>query len=83
MPTRCKTTALQFGELDDLPLALDVPQAARVVGVSRDAAYATISRGEWPTPVVRFGKSIRIPTAPLLAALGIEPNDALAQVDGV
>ena len=58
-------------ELATLPPVLDVPTAAKVLNVGRTAAYELIRTGEWPTPVFRLGKLIRIPTAPLLELLGL------------
>jgi hypothetical protein len=76
MTTNAKANGVRLSELADLPAALDVPQAARVARVSTDAAYALIAQDKWPTPVVRFGKSIRVPTVPLLAALGCSAEEA-------
>lgn len=59
-------------ELALLPAVVDVPTAALVLGLSRTAAYSLIRSGTWPTPVYRLGKLIRIPTAPMLALLGLE-----------
>ncbi len=59
-------------ELDALPAVVDVPTAARVLGLSRTAAYELIRVGGWPTPVFRLGRLIRIPTAPMLSLLGVE-----------
>lgn len=58
-------------ELDALPAVVDVCTAAKVLGLSRTAAYELIRLGEWPTPVFRLGKLIRIPTAPMLELLGL------------
>jgi hypothetical protein len=58
-------------EIDDLPAVVDVCTAAKVLGLSRTAAYELIRVGEWPTPVFRLGKLIRVPTAPMLQLLGI------------
>jgi excisionase family DNA binding protein len=63
-------------QLTALPAVLDVPTAAKALGLSRTAAYELIRTGEWPTPVFRLGRLIRIPTAPLLELLGIEPDGA-------
>jgi hypothetical protein len=49
-----------------LPPVVDVPTAAAVLGIGRTAAYELIRVGNWPTPILRLGKLIRIPTAPLL-----------------
>ena len=54
-----------------LPPVVDVPTAAAVLGVGRSAAYELIRCGTWPTPVLRLGKLIRVPTAPLLELLGV------------
>lgn len=56
-------------ELAALPALLDVPDAARVLGIGRSLAYELVRRGEWPTEVLRIGKLIKIPTAPLLRLL--------------
>ena len=58
-------------ELLALPAALDVETAARVLGVGLTTARDLVRRGQWPSPVLRVGRQYRIPTAPLLAVLGI------------
>lgn len=54
-----------------LPTVVDVPTAAAVLGIGRTAAYELIRTNRWPTPVLRMGKLIRVPTAPLLNLVGI------------
>lgn len=61
-------------ELSALPAVVDVPTAAQALGVGKTAAYELIKCGAWPTPVLRVGKLIRIPTAPILALLGLTPE---------
>jgi predicted DNA-binding transcriptional regulator AlpA len=56
---------------EQLPPVLDLPTAARLLGVGRTAAYQLVREDQWPTPVIRVGKLIRVPTAPLLELLGI------------
>ena len=63
-------------EIDALPAVVDVCTAAKVLGLSRTAAYELIRAGEWPTPVFRLGKLIRIPTAPMRELLGMTPTVA-------
>lgn len=53
-------------ELAALPTLLDVEAAARVLGVGRSLAYELVREGKWPTPVLRVGRLIRIPSAPLV-----------------
>jgi len=42
---------------------ITVPQAGRVLGISRDAAYAAAERGE--IPCVRIGRRLVVPVARL------------------
>ncbi len=58
-------------DLRALPPVLDVPTAGRLLGLGRSAAYDLVLAGMWPTPVLRLGRRLRIPTAPLLALLGL------------
>lgn len=58
-------------QVRNLPPVVDVATAAAVLGVGRTAAYELIRVGRWPTPVLRLGKLIRIPTAPLLDSVGL------------
>jgi len=56
-------------ELSQLPPLVDLPTAARVLGIGRGLAYELVRTGAWPTPVVRMGKLIRIPTSCLRRVL--------------
>jgi excisionase family DNA binding protein len=53
----------------DLPAVLDLPAAARLLGIGRTTAYELVRNGEWPTPIIRLGKQIKVPTRPLLDLL--------------
>lgn len=55
---------------------LDVEDSAKILGCGRAAAYADIkSNGTLAgVEVLRIGRKIRIPTRPLLQALGLEPQ---------
>jgi excisionase family DNA binding protein len=48
---------------------LTVPQAAQLLGIGRTLAYQLIRTGTWPTPVVRIGRLVKIPSGPLLDLL--------------
>ena len=60
-------------ELHALPSILNLPTAAKVLGIGRSLGYELVRTGQWPTPVVRVGKLIKIPTAPLLRLLDETP----------
>jgi hypothetical protein len=71
MPTTEEITMQQppATEPAALPPMLTVPQAAQVLGIGRTLAYELVRTDAWPTPIVRAGKLIKIPTAPLLELL--------------
>ncbi|NIZ89645.1 DNA-binding protein [Kineococcus rubinsiae] len=62
---------LDLQQIMALPPVVDVPTAAALLGIGRTAAYELIRTDNWPTPVVRLGKLIRVPTAPLLDLVGV------------
>jgi excisionase family DNA binding protein len=51
------------------PAVLDLCDAAALLGVGRTTAYKLVREQKWPTPVVRLGRLIKIPTQPLLDLL--------------
>jgi predicted DNA-binding transcriptional regulator AlpA len=55
----------------NLPPVIDVLTAAAILGIGRTAAYELIRIGQWPTPILRVGKLIRVPSAPLLDLVGV------------
>ena len=55
----------------NLPPVVDVLTAAAILGIGRTAAYELIRIGQWPTPILRLGKLIRVPSAPLLELVGV------------
>lgn len=57
---------MSLNRAQELPAMVDVVTAATVLGIGRTAAYELIRTDAWPTPVLRLGKLIRIPTASLL-----------------
>jgi excisionase family DNA binding protein len=57
-------------DLESLPPTIDLPTAARLLGIGRTAAYELVRNGRWPTPIVRPGRKIRVPSAPVRALLG-------------
>jgi hypothetical protein len=56
--------------LSDLPPTVTVPEAGRICGISRNAAYRAAATGELPT--IRIGRRLLVPTVQLLRMLGVE-----------
>jgi excisionase family DNA binding protein len=66
---------------DELPEVLTIEEAAKVLRISRGAAYALArqwlgSGGKEGLPVVRLGRSLRVPRAGLLRLLDIGGEDS-------
>ena len=53
---------------DELPLVLTVEEAARVLRISRGAAYEAVRTGE--LPAVRIGRTLRVPRHRIADLLG-------------
>lgn len=51
------------------PSMLTVPEAADLLGIGRTLAYDLVRRGQWPTPVVRIGRLIKVPSGPVFQLL--------------
>ncbi|MFE6872584.1 DNA-binding protein [Kitasatospora sp. NPDC057692] len=58
-------------ELMELPVTINVVTAARALGIGPNRAYELIKQGRFPVELIDLGGSVRVPTAPLKALLGI------------
>lgn len=67
------------GDLRQLPVVVDLVTAAAVLGIGRTTAYELVRTGRWPTPVLRLGSRIRVPTAALLELLSLSTAGPDAQ----
>ena len=56
-------------EVAELPPTISVEHAAKLLGVSRSAAYRAAASGELPT--ITFGRRLLVPTSRLLEMLGL------------
>jgi hypothetical protein len=60
---------LKYAELAELPTVVDIPTAARALGLSRTYAYQLAKQDQFPCKVIRIGISYRVPTAAQCALL--------------
>jgi predicted DNA-binding transcriptional regulator AlpA len=60
------------GEIRSWPVTVDVQTAGRAFGIGRDQAYRLAREGQFPVPVLRLGRYLRVTRAAVLDALGIE-----------
>ena len=68
-PEVVTNTAGTRADAIDLPPTISVEHAAKLLGVSRSAAYRAAASGQLPT--LAFGRRLLVPTAPLLKMLGL------------
>ncbi|WP_308312989.1 DNA-binding protein [Streptomyces sp. ISL-1] len=64
--------AMGLEELQALPATVNVVTAARALGIGPSKAYALIRSGEFPVKTLPLGNTVRVPTAALWKALGVE-----------
>ena len=67
---------LTAAEVRALPAVVDVVTAAEVLGIGRTVAYELVRTDRFPTPVLRVGRQIKIPTAYLIDLIGLGRADA-------
>jgi len=52
------------------PAAVDLPDAADAIGISRAQAYVAAKRGDFPARVITVGRRYKVVTADLRRVLG-------------
>jgi predicted DNA-binding transcriptional regulator AlpA len=57
-------------EIRTWPAAVDLPDAAEALGISRAQAYVSAKRGDFPARVITVGRRYKVVTADLLRILG-------------
>ena len=67
--TQTETVTMLHPQRPELPALLRVEQACQLLGISRSAGYRAATAGD--LPILRLGRRIYVPTAPLLAMLGL------------
>jgi hypothetical protein len=65
------TRGLSIAEVGELPTVVDLVTAGQALGLGRTKAYQLARAGQFPCPVIRAGKTYLVPTAGLLAVLGL------------
>jgi excisionase family DNA binding protein len=61
-------------QLLELPPLLSIEQACELLGISRSAGYRAAASGDLPT--LRWGRRLYVPTARLLAMVGMAVDGA-------
>jgi predicted site-specific integrase-resolvase len=63
---------MTYEELMALPVSVDLPTAARALGIGSSTAYDLHRRGELGVSVQRYGSRLRVPRSELFRVLGVE-----------
>lgn len=71
-PAAAPVPGLTMAEFMRLPVTVDMPQAARILGIPRNAAYELALVGEFPCPVIAPGRNCRVAVPHLLKVPGID-----------
>jgi hypothetical protein len=58
-----------------LGVKTDLVTACSIIGVSRTRAWEMYHAGELPFPAIRVGRRVVVPTAPVLALLGLANSE--------
>lgn len=66
-----RTPALTTQQVLDLPQSVDLESACKAFGISKATGYRLVAANEFPCPIVRLGRIIRVPKTGLLRALGL------------
>jgi hypothetical protein len=62
---------LTIAQVQALPATVDLMTAARALGLGRTKAYELVRSDEFPCRVCKVGDTYKVPTADLLALLGM------------
>lgn len=65
------STAITLDEIGALPVWVDPATAGRLLGMSRIVVYTLLDADTFPAPACKVGRQWRIPTAGILAHLGL------------
>jgi hypothetical protein len=72
MVERSKTLSAEVLAACRAEPTVDVRTARLALGIGEGLAYQLIARDEFPVRVLRAGRKLRVPSAELLAALGLD-----------
>ena len=70
------TKGLTLAQVRKLPATIDVPTAARALGIGKSTLYEAIKLGSSPVKTLTVQRRVVVLTADLLRVLGGETSDA-------
>lgn len=82
-PGQVSGGSLTLADLMALPSVTDLITAGKALGIGRTKSYELVREGTFPCPVITVGRTYRVPTADLLALLGLSLASSRNQPDTV
>jgi hypothetical protein len=79
--TASRITVAELRRLARQSPTMDLPTAGSAFGLGVNASYAAHQRGEFPCRVLRLGRKLRVPSAEVLHALGLDAETDYANPD--
>ena len=75
------TAAWSPEDVRALGVRTDVPTAGAVLGLSRTQSYEALKRGDFPVSVIKVGRRLVVPVAPILRLLGLDDERKVADAE--
>lgn len=76
MTTAVRRKALTVAEVYALPAMPTAKDAFAAMGIGNDLGYGLINSDEFPIPVIKLGRALRVRRSELLAYLGLGDDEA-------
>lgn len=74
-PASRNSAAMTTDQILDLPASIQLETACSALGISQATGYRLVKSNDFPCPVVRLGRAIRVPKTGLLRVLGLDAAD--------
>lgn len=78
---RADRTPITAETIRQLGPTTDVATAGAAFGLSRTQSYVAIQRGQFPVEVIRIGRRVVVPVAPILELLGLAEPSGTGRTD--
>jgi len=75
-------TPVRLEEIGQLPVVLGPVQAGRMLGLGRTSTYQLLRSGAFPVPAHKAGRNWVVPTAGVLAYLGLPMSSTWSKCSG-
>ncbi|NWL13740.1 hypothetical protein DM793_20975 [Paenarthrobacter nitroguajacolicus] len=74
-PASRDSAAMTTAEVLALPPSMDLDAACNALGIGTTTGYRLVKADSFPCPVIKLGRSIRVPKTGLLRVLGLDASE--------